>query len=201
MRVHLGVQTAAGVLPEHPHHDPFGVDAHHMALSPHPRVGLGLDPAQHCVHGPVMGLGHLTAELRVADAEEHRHRLRRRERRIEPSNRGVPEPATQIRSGRRVLSSHHRQKRLVDYPTGETQPLRAPAPPPPGRFTTIEVVRRQLFGVIRSRRFALERRHPHRHSNPPAGFEPQVCTRLSSPCKDLTRSGRGCAARRRCGWC
>ena len=50
MGMQLWVEFAAGVLPEHPHDDPFGVDTHHMPLPPHPGVRLRLHPGQHRIH-------------------------------------------------------------------------------------------------------------------------------------------------------
>ncbi len=59
MGVELRVETPARVLTEHPGHDAFGVDAHHMTPPPQPGVRLRLHPTQHGVDRPVVRLGHL----------------------------------------------------------------------------------------------------------------------------------------------
>ena len=121
MGMQLRVESAARVLTEHPDHDPFGIDTHHMTPPPQPRMRLRLDPTQHRVYRPVMCLGHLRFALFVAYGEQNRHRLRRRKRRIEPPHRTVAEAATQPLPCRRMQSGHHRQERLIVDHAVETE--------------------------------------------------------------------------------
>ena len=185
MGMQLRVELAAGVLPEHTNHDPFGIDTHHMPLSPHPSVSLRFHPGEHGVHRCVVCRRHLPAGLLVADGEQHRHRLRCRERGVEPPHRPVAVAATQRSTGGRMLPRHHRQKRIaIDVPfeteKGGTSPV------PAARWLTrIQVVGGELLGVVAASLSAFERGHPHRH-DATSTLSPQMCTLLSL----LLRRGR-----------
>ncbi len=113
MGVQLGIEFAAGVLTEHPHDDPFGVDTHHMTPLPHPSVRLRLHPGEHRVHRRSCASVTCLTGLVVADGEQHRHRLRCREGGVEASHRLIAVTASQPSTRGRMLSGHHRQKRLV----------------------------------------------------------------------------------------
>ena len=54
-----------------------------------------------------------------------------------------------------------------------------PTPPPARRLITIQVIRRQMLGVITARRRALQGGDPNRHGTPLDAGSPQVCTRLT----------------------
>lgn len=84
--VELRVELAAGLLTEQRNHNPLGIHAHHMAAVTHPRVGVGFDPAEHRVDRSVVGLDDLVPRLLVADSEQHRHRLGRRESSVVATN-------------------------------------------------------------------------------------------------------------------
>ena len=95
--VQLRVEGPAGVLTEQPHHDPLGVDRDYLAVAAHSGVGVGLDPAEHRLHRPVMRLHH-----RVGAPRGRRRRraatptwVRRRWRRSlapTPPRSGGPDP-------------------------------------------------------------------------------------------------------------
>ena len=179
MGMQLRVEATTRVLTEHPHNDAFGIHTHHMPAPPYPRVRLGLDPVEHRVDGSVMRLGHLSTQLLVADTEQNRHRLRRRKRRIESPHRVLPEAATQPLPCSRMQSGHHRQERLIVDDTIKTQHPDAASEPATRRLPGVQVVRRELLGVVATRLGTFERGHPHCHGATPT-LSPQVCTRLSS---------------------
>ena len=177
--VQLRVEFAAGVLTEHTHHDSLGIHRHHLAVVPHPGVGMGFDPLKHRLHRALVSLHHLMAHLRLTECEQDGNGLGGGEGGVVTSHRPLPEPASQMLTRRRIVSSHHRQEGIRTHLTVETQQIGASPPPAPRRLVTVEVVGRETVGVIPPRRRALQRGHPYRHDRPPHHRLPQVCTRLS----------------------
>lgn len=63
MGVQLGIKAAAGVLTEHPHHDPLGVNTHHRTVPAHPRGSVILYPAKHRLDCPFVSFDHLCPSM------------------------------------------------------------------------------------------------------------------------------------------
>ncbi len=168
------------MLTKHPDHDPLGIHTHHMTAMTHPSMRMAFDPTQYGVDRPVVSCNHLCPDLSlVSEGEQNRHRLWRREGGVIAPHRFLPEPATQVTSRRRILTSDHRKKRIRINLTGETKIGRAQTPPSARWLVALEVIAGQVIGVVATRLDALQRSHPHRHRAPPFTQPPQVCTRLS----------------------
>jgi hypothetical protein len=69
--VELGVETAAGVLSEHPHHDPLSIHMHDVAVLTKTSVGVTLHPPHDRSHGAVMRLDHMVSDLVVSEGKQH----------------------------------------------------------------------------------------------------------------------------------
>src|SRR3990170_3896852 len=137
MSVQLGVESAAGVLTEHPDHDPLGVHAHDVTVAAHPGVGVGFDPAEHRVDSPVVSNDNLILHLFVAEGEQDRHRLGCREGGVVTANRALAIATTEVTARCRVFAGHHRKKRFGIDLTSETEVAGAAAPPAAGWLVTV----------------------------------------------------------------
>ena len=59
MSMKLRIQSSTGVLTKQADHDPLGINRPHLAVDPHPRVGMILNPPQDAIHSLFMTLHHV----------------------------------------------------------------------------------------------------------------------------------------------
>ncbi len=141
MGMQLRVQRTRGVLTERRRDDPFGVDGDDLTVHPEPGVRVTLHPIHHRRDRSVMGGQHMITDTVIADREQGRHRLGSRRGDVEPSDRGVAEPATQQHLGLvRISTSEQGQEGVVVDLAVQAKEFGAAAVPDPTRFTAVEVV-------------------------------------------------------------
>lgn len=182
--VQLRIDGAGGVLAEHRHGQALGVDLEDAVLPPPGDRPMDLEPVERRQHGGVMSGEHLGPHPGVGrERPQHRDRLRGRERRIEPTRRGVSEPPTKRPAGRRMAPFEQRLQRVRGDSVVEPERRPPTAVPTPRRFVGIEVVvdrptpwpRTPVVretGVVgeqvrEASTGCLQRRHPHHEPDRP----------------------------------
>ena len=138
-------------------------------------AGLSFQPADRFVDRRVEGFDDLTTHQRVAQRVQHRHRLRRRERQVEPRHPPLPGlQAVTVRclAGARIQPSEDRPQVLTRHRARQPQGPDGVADPPSGQLAAARVVVVEPFGdlaqVVRlgSDSQLPHRQHPDRTSTP-----------------------------------
>jgi hypothetical protein len=106
MRVQLRVARPRRAVPEPGGHEPLDRDAFYAVAAAAHEPGLTLEISDGCVDRRVVRCGHLEADLCGAERVEQRHRLRRRERRIETWQ--LPVRFRDARAVTRIQARQHR---------------------------------------------------------------------------------------------
>lgn len=102
--------------------------------------GLAFQHDERGVDRRVVRVAHLPRDLRVAEREQQRHRLRRTERRVDPRNlRHRPTRGERL-TRERVGMRQHAMQRLGAHLAIETQPRGTDTEPPARRFLPARVV-------------------------------------------------------------
>jgi hypothetical protein len=155
MGVELGVVLPRGRLLERSHHQPTGIGMLADAVAPHP--GGRPVPLQVLEHRPHCNIVRLHHTGIAGEAPPHRHRLGRRERRIEPRHRrdqpalgviAIHQRPAQPCPRHRVMARQQRLQVLGRHRTRQAQPVRLAAKP---LALTIRAVVGQVAGVVARR--------------------------------------------------
>lgn len=139
--VQLGVDRPRRVLTEQRRGHAEGVDLEHAVAAAAGHRPVPFEPAERGIHGGVMGREHLGPHPGMrGQRPQHRHRLRRRERGVEPPSRRVTEPPPQQAAGHRVVTVEHRAELLARHGAVHPEAGAPPTPPPPRGLVGIQVV-------------------------------------------------------------
>ncbi len=191
MRVQLRIQRPRRVLPELGNGEALGVDLEH-AVRPSPRQRpVPLQPAQRRVDRRLVRRHRLRPHpLVIGQRPEQRHRLRRRERRVIPPSRLLPERTSELVPRLGVPTVEHPPERLRIDLVADLEPDRVePAPPPPPRrLDRVRAIRPRPHHRVRQVRLGqipndrpdpaahrgMQHRDPH-HRRPPPDDNATVC--------------------------
>ncbi len=171
MGVDLRIKSAARVLPEQRSDDAVGVDDRNLAADAIPGGGVPFDPIDERLDGPVVRVEDSSADLVVAECEEHGHGLRRRARDVEPADRVLAIGAAEVTVRPvRVEAVHDGEEVVVVEFAEQAEFVGGLAEPPASGLVGVEVVPRELLDVIAAGSQPLQCRHPDGHSRLPDRF-------------------------------
>ncbi len=139
----LGIPRPAAAMLEARDHQPLGVTHHHPVMAPARQRGVVLQVGETgLLHSRDVRRAHRGPHRRTAQAEEHRHRLGRRERRVEARHtiRHPPRLAQGIADDRMAGLAERQPQRPAAHLAGDPRRGRTPTRPTPRRLTRAGVV-------------------------------------------------------------